>query len=370
MDPRLEGPSRVRPASWRSPTLERLDIVTREFSRLFDLPPVVQGHALSPDGRHLAFDAPADGSPRHDIQVCRLDDRSCQIIAAHPADDLMPFWDPDGSLYFSSARNGTYELLRVPMIDGVPTARAELVADYGRRYVRALGIDAHGTLVHHALAPRLDLVRTSLREDTPLERAAGSDVLSTNVAPAWSPTGRLAFISQTGPYTEQDAVFLVIQEENGRELSRLPLAPGVARGLPSMALSWSPDGTRLAVLGLFGDGAPGGPSSSIHLIDPDDGGLLDVFGPVAADGLAGWLDEHTVVHFRRGGLAAHDFEGNEDRVLWRAGPDRRVLGARVSPAADQIAQMATLRLTRHRFHGDWNYTIHPATPRKHLTANS
>ncbi len=25
------------------------------------------------------------------------------------------------------------------------------------------------------------------------------------------------------------------------------------------------------------------------------------------------------------------------------------------------AQLATVRLTRHRFHGDWNYTIHPAT---------
>jgi hypothetical protein len=25
-------------------------------------------------------------------------------------------------------------------------------------------------------------------------------------------------------------------------------------------------------------------------------------------------------------------------------------------------QMATIRLERHRFHGDWNYTIHPATP--------
>ena len=23
-------------------------------------------------------------------------------------------------------------------------------------------------------------------------------------------------------------------------------------------------------------------------------------------------------------------------------------------------QMATVRLERHRFHGDWNYTIHPA----------
>jgi hypothetical protein len=31
------------------------------------------------------------------------------------------------------------------------------------------------------------------------------------------------------------------------------------------------------------------------------------------------------------------------------------------------AQLETVRLTRHRFHGDWNYTIHPATPRKRLT---
>jgi hypothetical protein len=27
--------------------------------------------------------------------------------------------------------------------------------------------------------------------------------------------------------------------------------------------------------------------------------------------------------------------------------------------------MATVRLERHRFHGDWNYTIHPATTRRH-----
>jgi hypothetical protein len=25
------------------------------------------------------------------------------------------------------------------------------------------------------------------------------------------------------------------------------------------------------------------------------------------------------------------------------------------------AQLATVRLDRYRFHGDWNYTIHPAT---------
>jgi hypothetical protein len=33
-------------------------------------------------------------------------------------------------------------------------------------------------------------------------------------------------------------------------------------------------------------------------------------------------------------------------------------------------QMATIRLERHRFHGDWNYTIHPVTPRTGLTVVS
>ena len=31
------------------------------------------------------------------------------------------------------------------------------------------------------------------------------------------------------------------------------------------------------------------------------------------------------------------------------------------------AQLASVRLERHRFHGDWNYTIHPVTPRRDST---
>src|SRR5207249_1783425 len=28
-------------------------------------------------------------------------------------------------------------------------------------------------------------------------------------------------------------------------------------------------------------------------------------------------------------------------------------------------QLATVRLERHHFHGDWNYTVHPSTTRRH-----
>jgi hypothetical protein len=39
-------------------------------------------------------------------------------------------------------------------------------------------------------------------------------------------------------------------------------------------------------------------------------------------------------------------------------------GAYPSGVTITDAQLAATRLERHRFHGDWNYTIHPATPRR------
>ena len=34
------------------------------------------------------------------------------------------------------------------------------------------------------------------------------------------------------------------------------------------------------------------------------------------------------------------------------------------------AQMATVRLKRHRFHGDWNHTIHPVTRKERWSATT
>lgn len=51
----------------------------------------------------------------------------------------------------------------------------------------------------------------------------------------------------------------------------------------------------------------------------------------------------------------------------RAELDRGRYPAGVSVTA---AQMATVQLTRHRFHGDWNYTIHPAPSQAQLTVVS
>jgi Rhodopirellula transposase DDE domain len=44
---------------------------------------------------------------------------------------------------------------------------------------------------------------------------------------------------------------------------------------------------------------------------------------------------------------------------------RRSTGEKTYPKGRTISdeQLATLRLTPHRFHADWNYTIHPVRRR-------
>ena len=51
---------------------------------------------------------------------------------------------------------------------------------------------------------------------------------------------------------------------------------------------------------------------------------------------------------------------------------RSELDRRRYPAGVTVTdgQMATLRLQRHRFHGDWNYTIHPTKTRRHRVLDS
>ena len=75
-----------------------------------------------------------------------------------------------------------------------------------------------------------------------------------------------------------------------------------------------------------------------------------------------------------GGLIAVndvDFTIPEKTIVSLIGATRSRSGLRIRSELDRgcypsgvtvtDAQLATVRLERHRFHGDWNYTIHPAT---------
>jgi Tol biopolymer transport system component len=155
--------------------------------------------SLSPDGRYLAYDAPAgdNGSPR-DIFVLAIDGSRESVVVSGTADDSRPLWTPDGTrLLFLSDRTGP-SLWSVPVENSRATSAPVLLkADIGD--IGLLGITRGGELIYQVagrtrqniyMAP-WDGAKVTGRPTLVTEQFVNS-----SSGPAWSPDGQsLAFYS-------------------------------------------------------------------------------------------------------------------------------------------------------------------------------
>lgn len=169
------------------------------FNRVLELPQSPQGIARSRDGRLIAFDVlQTHGAPERDIRVCDLTLKACATVA-HPANDFLPFWAPDGRLLFNSDRGRTLGIWGIDLRNLEPSSSPELVADLGRAWLSALGFTQAGVLFHTKRVGDFDVYSASLEASG---RMVTPSRLSTRAAgmikgPAWSPDGQwLAFVSQ------------------------------------------------------------------------------------------------------------------------------------------------------------------------------
>jgi Tol biopolymer transport system component len=161
--------------------------------------------SCSPDGRHLAFDLPADArTPSRDVFVLALDTTRETPVVVHAANDTVVGWTPDGSrLLFASNRSGANGLWALPWRGGSPSGEPALVMA-NVNLGEPLGITRAGALYYGVTTNLSDVFLVSINPESgvilsPPSRAI-AQIVGGHTSPDWSADGRLLsyFVSGRG----------------------------------------------------------------------------------------------------------------------------------------------------------------------------
>jgi len=291
--------------------------------------------SFSPDGQYIAYDFPqGDDSIERDIFLLATDGSRETRLIAHPANDYLLGWTPDGQkLLFASNRTGSVGAWIIQVVDGQPVGQPELVKqDIGP--VRSLGLTKKGSFFYGLdtgmtkvyLANVDPVTYKIIGEPTPLSQKFVVD----NHFPDWSPDGKfLAYRSEriAGFAGPRSSIISIRSLDTGEERE---LSPAMRR---FHLIKWSPDG-RCFLLGGYDNKNRFG----LHIVDAQSGKIT----ATVLDGYPGsWSPDGKTIFYAKNDastksrpLVARDLESGEDKVLFRGHVG---LGVAVSPDGGKIA---------------------------------
>ncbi len=210
---------------------------------------------FSPDGRYIAYDYPQEeNSQDRDIFVLSVAGGPERTLIQHTANDYLLGWAPDGDhILFASDRSGTPGAWLLPVADGKPSGSPWLVTPDMWRAV-PVGFTADGRYFYSVRTGSVDVYIATF--DPEARTVIGSPTVVTSRslgdhnAPHWSPDGRhLVYVTERGPagarLTAAATRTVVIRSFETGEVRELSLR---ISGMPIRA-RWRPDGRTLVVLG-------------------------------------------------------------------------------------------------------------------------
>ncbi len=206
-----------------------LDLTSGRATRVTDGPNMDFRPAWSPDGAQLAF---VRDDTRDTWIVTRNISSGQEVRINTPALDLDPTFGPDGTLYYSSAAEGTLDLWRVRAPDATPE---RITTKRGNEFTPTVSRDGATLLYMHKLGGDRVTMRNLASGD---ERELVVERIVSQSRPAISPDGTTAVY---GWAVDERYELRLVSVSDPSTSVRLTTG---ARGLP-LSPAWSPTGEQL-----------------------------------------------------------------------------------------------------------------------------
>ena len=227
---------------WSLPIPQKGPVSAAEAEPLTTGHQSIEGMALSPDGRWLAFDSNRGGHQA--IYRVPLSGADPEPLSADLGDDFMPSWSPDGrELAYYGFRHGRRRLFVMPVDGGPPDA---VVADSGNQRFPDWAPDGRHLVFHSDRTGRFELYV--------VERDAGGHwgvarqlTKEGGQEARWSPDGRaIVYVRNTG-------LWLIAPGGGGPARLLVDTSDPAIHPAPLLA-QWSPDGRTIYYKALDAEG--------------------------------------------------------------------------------------------------------------------
>jgi len=249
---------------------------------------------FSPDGRHIAYELPVtDSGDEQHVFVMAVDGSRESTVAAHPSQNVIMGWSPDGQhVLFSSNRSGSFGLWAVPVEDGRPRGAATLVKpDIASSW--SLGLTASGTMFVWKYASPVYLQASSIDLTTGKlvpGAATFQRFIGSRGRPDWSRDGKHLAYQSCDPLGAGPCTLWIRSVDTG-EVRELKPKLGYF-----FFARWSPDGRELLTRGSDLRGRNNG----LYRIDVQTGEATLVVSPFAANSMPQWAPDGKHAIYRRG----------------------------------------------------------------------
>jgi Tol biopolymer transport system component len=249
---------------------------------------------FSPDGRFIAYDLMvSDTGTARQVFVMAVDGSRETVVEAHPSQNAIMGWSPDGRyVLFSSDRSGSFGLWAVPVSDGKAAGSATLIKpDIASSW--SLGLTTSGTMYVWKTASPVFIQASSI------DLAAGKLVpaaptfqrfIQSRGRPDWSADGKQLAYQSCDPLGAGPCALWIRSVDTGQ------LREVKVKLHYFFYPRWSPDGRELLVRATDLRGRNNG----LYRIDVHSGEATVIVTPYPGESLPSWGPDGKHAYYRRG----------------------------------------------------------------------